>query len=160
MSSYPTRRRQRLRDYPYAMPGFYFVTLCIQDRLPLLGRVTSSEMHASAAGDMVKRRFEEACDQDAHVHLDALVVMPDHLHAVVWLDGEGRPLSALVQAFKARTTADYVLGVRSWGWAAFRGRLWQKGFYDRVIRGDEELAAIRDYVMQNPRRWGLNEEAE
>ena len=94
------------------------------------------------------------------VDLDALVVMPDHLHAVVSLDGEGRPLSAVVQAIKARTAADYVVGVRSWGWPTFRGRLWQKGFYDRVIRDEEELAAIRMYIAQIPRRWGLREEAE
>jgi REP element-mobilizing transposase RayT len=158
MGSYPTRRQQRLPGYNYSSAGCYFVTLCIQDRLPLLGRVVSGAMHLSPAGDLVQRRCEEIPQRYPDLHLDTQMVMPDHLHAIVSLSAEGRSLSTVVHWIKSRTTADYAVGVRGAGWAPFRGRLWQQGFHDRIIRDDQELNAIREYVMQNPARWGLKEQ--
>ena len=61
--------------------------------------------------------------------------------------------------FKAQSTARYAQGVREQGWRRFAGRLWQRGFYDRVIRTDEELNATREYLPTNPVRWMLRREA-
>jgi REP element-mobilizing transposase RayT len=87
--------------------------------------------------------------------LDTLVVMPDHLHAILSLTRELLSLSDVIHHLKSRTTAQYAIGVRSSNWPPFHGKLWQQGFYDRVIRDDRELAAIRAYVVQNPLRWSL-----
>jgi putative transposase len=152
MSSYPTRRHQRLREYAYTSQGSYFVTICTENRLPLLGRIEGGEMRLSPAGDMVRRLCEEMISRHAEVDLDTLVVMPDHLHMVVSLLSGGPSLSALIQGLKSRTTVEYGRGVVALGWPAFKGRLWQKGFYDRVIRDDAELEAVRRYVLQNAMR--------
>jgi putative transposase len=155
MSSYPKRRHQRLREYAYSTPGFYFVTLCVQDRRPLLGRISDGVMLLSPAGEMVKGVCEELPQRYAGVEVDTLMVMPDHLHVILVLTDEGTSLSKLIQGIKSGTTPIYAREVASSGWPAFKGRLWQKGFYDRVIRDDEELAAARQYVMQNAMRWWL-----
>jgi REP element-mobilizing transposase RayT len=126
--------------------------------LPLLGRVVSGAMHRSPAGELVQRRCEEIPQRYPDLTLDTLMVMPDHLHVIVSLSAEGRSLSTVVHWIKSRTTADYALGVKGSGWTPFRGRLWQQGFHDRIIRDDQELNAIREYVMQNPARWGLKEQ--
>ena len=157
--TYPSRRRQRLASYDYSGPGCYFVTLCIQDRLPLLGRVVSGQMHPFPAGEHICRSWEEIPDRYPGVELDTLLVMPDHLHALLSLGGEQRAsLSEIIHHLKSRTTAQYALGVRQKGWAPFPGTLWQRGFYDRVIRDDEESTRVRTYILQNPVRWSLARE--
>jgi REP element-mobilizing transposase RayT len=158
MSSYPSRRRQRLASYDYSAPGFYFVTLCIQDRLPLLGKVVCGQMHRSPAGKMVAAVWGEIPDRSPGVELDTLIVMPDHLHAIVSLSGGTYSLSEIVHHLKSRTTAQYALGVRQHGWPPFPGTLWQRGFFDRVIRDEEELNRLREYILQNPMRWSLARE--
>jgi REP element-mobilizing transposase RayT len=84
--------------------------------------------------------------------------MPDHLHGILWLDepATSLPLSVVIQRWKTFTTRQYADGVRHHGWRPFRGQLWQQSFHDRVIRGDEELAAMRAYIADNPRRWLLS----
>jgi REP element-mobilizing transposase RayT len=158
MSSYPTRRHHRLSSYDYSTTGFYFVTLCIQDRLPLLGIVASGEMIHSSGGALVSESCEKICDRSPGILLDTLMIMPDHLHAILSLTGELRSLSEVIHHLKSRTTAQYARGVRCSNWPPFHGKLWQQGFYDRVIRDDRELAAIRAYVGQNPLRWSLKEQ--
>jgi REP element-mobilizing transposase RayT len=83
------------------------------------------------------------------VRLDRFVVMPNHVHAIVWLDsraGQAPPLHRLVGGFKAAASR-----------AAGRP-LWQRSFHDRVIRDDAELEALRRYVAENPLRWALDRE--
>jgi putative transposase len=157
MSSYPTRRHSRLSGYDYTTTGFYFVTLCIQDRLPLLGTVASGEMMHSPAGALIRELCEEIPHRSPGILLDTLMVMPDHLHAILSLSGDKLSLSEVIHHLKSRTTAQYVCGVRGSSWQPFHQTLRQKGFYDRVIRDDRELTAIREYVVQNPLRWSLKE---
>ncbi len=88
-SSYPTRRSTRLRDYDYSQPGAYFVTLCIEQRLPLLGKVVDGEVALSPAGEMVATVWQNLAVYYG-VGIDAFVVMPNHLHGIVVLTaGEG-----------------------------------------------------------------------
>jgi putative transposase len=153
--TYPVRRNLRLVDYDYSSSGFYFVTLCIRDRLALLGRVVSDQRRLSPAGEQVSQIWEEIPLRYPGVDLDNLIVMPDHLHAILSLPGQTLSLSEIVHHFKARSTARYALGVNQEQWPPFPGTLWQRGFYDRVIRREDELARTREYMLQNPLRWSL-----
>ena len=87
MTSYPSRRTPRLRDYDYSQAGAYSLTLCTELRLPLLGQITNGEMHLSAAGTMVATVWS-TLDQYYPVGVDAFVVMPNHVHGILVL-GEG-----------------------------------------------------------------------
>jgi putative transposase len=82
------------------------------------------------------------------VGLDAFVVMPNHVHGIVWLPGAGHapPLPVVIGSFKSAVS-------RLEG-----GPLWQRSFYDRVIRSDIELRALRQYVTDNLLRWALDRE--
>lgn len=77
------------------------------------------------------------------VALDAFVVMPNHIHGILWLSraGHAPPLHRVVGSFKSAAS-------RATGHS-----LWQRSFYDRVVRNDEELRALREYVEENPLRW-------
>jgi REP element-mobilizing transposase RayT len=117
--------------------------------------MVGDQMLPSPAGRLVAQLWEEIATATPHVSLDTIQLMPDHLHAILCLSGDTVSLSQLVHRFKAVSTAQYADGVHQADWPPFPGRLWQRGFYDRVIRREEELARTRDYILQNPLRWSL-----
>ena len=170
------RSRLRLAGYDYSQGGAYFVTICTQDRAPLFGEVVRGEMVLNEAGRSMVESWQELGDRFLRVDLDAFVVMPDHLHGVVVLQWRwetkaiSRPegtraslltgpthqtLGEIVGAFKSITTVHYARGVRCEGWMPFRKRLWQRGFYDRVLRDERELSDVRRYIDNNPRTYDL-----
>ena len=67
-------------------------------------------------------------------------------------------LGRLVQAFKSVTTHEYTVGVKKQGWAPFPGRLWQRNYYEHIVRGEDDLRRIRQYIADNPQRWPLDAE--
>ena len=67
-------------------------------------------------------------------------------------------LSNIVGAFKSITTGEYIRGVKTSGWPAFQGRLWQRNFYDHVVRNEEDLHRVRQYILENPLKWALDSE--
>ena len=64
----------------------------------------------------------------------------------------------MVGAFKSLTTVEYVRGVRGRGWTPFRGRLWQRNYYEHIVRGDKSLEKIEQYILDNPANWYLDKE--
>ncbi len=144
----PRRRRNSLRlaSHDYREVGAYFVTVCTAGRTCLFGHVADDCMILNAAGRGVQRCWLAIPTHCRGVDLDAYVVMPNHVHGIVWL-GRARhasPLRVVVGSFKAAVS-------RTLG-----RRVWQRSFHDRVIRNDEELDALRRYVEENPLRWELD----
>lgn len=178
------RRSLRLKGYDYAQAGAYFVTLCTQDRACLLGSMVDEEVRLSDAGSMVQAVWDELPDHYAGIETDAFVVMPNHIHGIITINGRGEPrvrpddchqpdsgdhkdrpygtmagsLGRIIQAFKSTTTHGYVIGVRQRGWEPFHGRLWQRNYHDHVIRNERELDKIREYIATNPLKWALDRE--
>ncbi|HZF33660.1 MAG TPA: transposase [Candidatus Angelobacter sp.] len=159
------RRSIRLREYDYAQPGGYFVTICTHDHKCLFGEVVDSEMHLNELGEIVATEWLQTAEIRSEIALDAFVVMPNHVHAVVFITkdlpspskdvlprarrGTGpRSLSALVAGFKAATTRRANSIQRK-----PIDPLWQRNYYEHVIRNDQDLDRIRRYVTDNPARW-------
>lgn len=94
--------------------------------------------------------------------LDAMVVMPNHRHAVIHLGTDPvvartPDLSDVMRWFMIRTTHDYTLGVRAEGWPTFPGKLWQGGVYDHIFRSGSELDKVRAYIDSNSGEWSDDE---
>lgn len=68
----------------------------------------------------------------------------------------GSPLPRVVQWFKTMTTNEYIRGVKQWNWTAFSGKLWQRNYYEHIIRNETSLLEIRAYVKNNPMQWELD----
>jgi REP element-mobilizing transposase RayT len=152
------RRSLRLRDFDYAAPGAYFVTTTINERAALLGSLNESTggVELNDAGKMVERWWLKLPQKFESVTLDAHAIMPVHCHGIVLLecsDDEPRTsrasLSKVIQWFKTMTTAEYFRGVQNQSWRLVNGRIWQRGFYDHVIRTEQDLFDIRAYVEGN-----------
>lgn len=218
------RRSIRLPHHDYAQPGWYFVTICVQDRACLLGEVAADTVRLPEAGRIVARQWQNLPRHFPHVHPDAFVVMPNHVHAIIGIaehpgaehprtagpnrggepdgatepDGVGAPLVGalpeaeptrdragprpapttgnqtsrrgnqtarhdapyalgdVVGSFKSLTTNAYIRGVKAQGWPPFDRRLWQRNYWERIVRTDRELANVRRYIADNPLRWHLD----
>ncbi len=153
------RRSIRLKGYDYASLGAYFVTLCIQDRMNLLGVMEGAQVILGPQGEMIQRAWKAIPEHYPAVGVDTFVVMPNHLHGIILLRGAEHPgdnvtsLGDVIKRFKSVTTRMYVTGVAELGWNPFNGRLWQRNYYEHIIRTEEELGTIRKYIHNNPAQW-------
>jgi REP-associated tyrosine transposase len=163
------RRSPRLSDYDYSQEGAYFVTVCVQGRLCLFGEVVDGNMRFNPAGQMIGKWWGELERKFPSVKIDEyFVVMPNHFHGIIFMpelsspaaEGghAGPPLQRIVQWFKTMTTNEYIHGVKEHGWPQFQRSLWQRSFYDQVIRDESSLNRIREYISTNPLRWDLDRE--
>lgn len=130
------------------MRGAYFVTVCTLGKACLFGRVREGTVTLSRLGRLVQDEWRRIPMRWPHVELDDFVVMPNHLHGIVWLvrAGQAPPLHRVVGAFKAGTSR------------LARRRLWQRSFHDRIIRDEDELRAKRQYIADNPVKWATDPE--
>ncbi len=173
------RRTLRLTGYDYSQTGAYFVTVCTHERCCLFGDIVDEEMQLNDAGAMIEMLWSEIPEHYPGVEIDVYQVMPNHLHAIVLLVGTGiepgteeerttpRPsvpssgllsLANVVQYFKTLTTSRYIHGVRESGWRPFPGTMWQRSYYEHVIRNDEDMHRIRAYITGNPASWAMDNE--
>ena len=173
------RKSTRLKSYDYSLPGAYFVTIVTQDRLCLFGHVVGGVVGLTQAGVMVQHTWEELSNRFQSICFDAFVVMPNHIHGIVIaqkpvgapLVGARPPdskqmsedrdvtkiatprLGDVVGAYKSITTIKYVRGVEAHGWRRFPRRLWQRNYFERVIRDEQEMTRAREYIVNNPKGW-------
>ena len=163
------RKSPRLSGYDYSQGEAYFVTVCVQGRQDLWGEIIQGEMRLNQPGFAVERWWKELERKFPSIKIDEYyVVMPNHFHGIVFLTSSpspvvqgghtGPPLQKIVQWFKTMTTNNYIHGVKEHGWQPFKGVLWQRSFYEQVIRNDEALNRIREYIQTNPQRWDLDGE--
>jgi len=161
----------RLQGHDYADPGWYFVTICTRDHACVLGQVIAGQLNLTPAGLIAQQCLHHICGITSHVTLDAQVIMPNHVHAIIVLEPratEGsvtspcrasapppdmsvispRPgsLAALVRSYKAAVT-------RRCANRGFGDLLWQGRYYDHIIRNDDELNRIRAYMANNVVQW-------
>jgi REP element-mobilizing transposase RayT len=148
------RRSIRLKDYDYGTPGFYFVTICTHNRECTLGRIDSGGVELNWLGRIVQSEWANLSSRFPAVTLDSIVVMPNHVHMILTIvDPVGaqfiapRPdLGEIVRSIKAVTTRL----IRAQGSTGFR---WQRNYYEHVVRNEQELNAIRQYILDNPLSW-------
>ena len=157
------------------------MSVCSQNRECLFGEVTGGEMRLNEAGRMVQTVWDELSDHYPGVQTDAFIIMPNHIHAIIVLidvgagprtcphqrDNEGQPqgvaptmplsLPDVVHRFKLMTTTRYRQGVTRYGWSPFNKKLWQRNYYEHIIRDENDLMQIRQYIEENPAKWEEDE---
>jgi REP element-mobilizing transposase RayT len=152
----------RLKAWDYSRAGGYFVTICVKDRDCCLGGINNNEVSLSPFGGIVSRCWEEIPSHFSSVSLDEFVVMPNHVHGIIVINGRDgacpvstkkQPsLSVIVGAFKSAVTRKIHSEMPA---SAF---IWQERFFDHVIRNDVDLDRVREYIHNNPLQWALDEE--
>ncbi len=159
------------------------MTICIQDRKCLLGEVEGGEMVLNDAGRMVDKWYNAIPDKYDVIETDTYVIMPNHIHAIIINRGvgadprvcpenigehrgsqirnegehTGSPLHCVVQWFKTMTTNEYIRGVKREQWQEFRQRLWQRNYYEHIIRNEDDYYNTKAYIIANPKNWGQDQ---
>ena len=153
----PRRKPTRLPAFDYQSTGPYFVTICTQHREHRFGAIFADEMHTSPAGQMVADIWTVVPDQFPTVVLDHFVVMPNHVHGLLWFEADNRflhpALGDVVGWFKTVTTNRYITGVRDAGWPPYDRHLWQRSYHEHIVRNDADMERIRTYIANNPANW-------
>ena len=178
------RRSIRLKGYDYSQPGFYFVTICSQNRDCLFGKIENGKMILNDAGIMVVKEWLKIPDRFQNTRLHEYILMPNHFHAILEIVGatlvvaetqgiapenikvqieQGQPqgiapnkqkkLGDILGAFQSITTVQYIRGVKSNNWQPFKGKLWQRNYYEHIIRNEKSLQRIANYIKKNPQSW-------
>jgi REP element-mobilizing transposase RayT len=172
------RRSIRLKGYDYSSRGAYFVTLVTHQRREIFGQIVDGDIRMSSLGQIVKNEWMRSNNVRREIRLneDEFVVMPNHIHGIVWIvdpvgadnvvdnvGGAGRgvchtpqrtpvpkrmpkSLSSFIAGFKAAVTsrAGKEFNIHS---------IWQRNYYEHIIRNDRELMNIWQYIDNNPVRW-------
>jgi putative transposase len=188
------RRSIRLKGFDYTRPGAYFVTMVSYRRVCLFGEVVDGQARLNDLGKIVDRCWKNISRHFPEVELDVYVIMPNHLHGIIWIGDRGMgeaskdaeqeishplaiaqsrsaspinadaspqppngtqsgSLNAIVQNFKSVSTrkANQFLGSPG-------GKIWQRDYYERIVRSERELNAIRRYIENNPTQWESDRE--
>ena len=161
------RRSIRFDRWDYRNEGAYFITICTYNRIPLFGEIADREMRLNRLGRAVEEEWLRSAEIRAEIELDAFVVMPNHIHGVVWIanvEAQGlaplRPDIVRPFAVMPRSLGSMIRGFKSGAKIhinRLRGTLgasvWQRNYYERALRDERELAAARQYVLNNPLKW-------
>jgi putative transposase len=164
------RKSVRMKDFDYSQAGAYFVTICTQNKECLFGEIVKGEMVLNDAGRIVQTTWDELPTRYTNVTLDTYAIMPNHFHGIIILNPEpvgarsSRPnndgrenraptLGKIIAYFKYQTTKQINMA-RNTG----TQKLWQRNYYEHVIRNDSDLNQIREYISQNALKWELDEE--
>ena len=156
------RRSIRLKNYDYSSNGIYFITICTQDRAMLFGEIVGADsisalMVLNDAGKMIDALYQETMQQFHGVVSAKHIVMPNHIHGIIAIDRadmESAPtLSAIIQSFKRNTTIKYINAVKEGLFPPFNKRVWQRNYFERIIRNEPEHQAKWQYIDENPATW-------
>ena len=155
------RKSPRLKDYDYQEPGAYFVTVCVSPRRNLFWKTpikipdfSIPTGYLNENGNIVAACLEQLINHRQVIHLLNFVIMPDHVHILLEHDGDGNGISInnLVGEFKR--LASLRLRKRMKG-----EKIWQRSFFDRIVRNDREYQRIDDYIEANPVNWEEDQES-
>jgi putative transposase len=179
--SSPHHRSIRLPGYDYSQAGAYFVTIVAQDRRCLFGSVKDGEMELNSVGKMVEKVWLEIPEHFDGVNVGIFIVMPNHIHGIIEIDNEnrlsgvearhavplpqnidnfeafGKPvcgsIPTIIRSFKSEVTKRYHEMTNT-----KNTRLWQRNYYEHVIRNEMDYQTIYDYILTNPLNWEKDEE--
>lgn len=175
-----TRKKIRLKNYDYSKPGCYFVTICSKNNGDIFGHIVNDKIILNKYGKIVKKIWTEIPEHFQHVELDEYIIMPDHIHGIIknvcrgliyqtrvnsdminhapttdWIlmKKKGITLGEIIRHFKAKATKQMrnLKGDNTF-------KIWQRSFYEHIIRNEESLNKIREYIKTNPATWAYDEE--
>lgn len=174
----------RLQKYDYCQSGFYFITICMHNRFCLFGAIDNDTMRYSKQGEIAVACWSAIPDHFSHIELDEFIVMPNHVHGILRIvDGGdaaswgmtrggtacrarttmaqfeefGVPVSGsiptVIRSFKSAVTK----GVNDMSQLSAKCVVWQRNYWEHLIRDEPELHRIRQYIRNNPKHWATDQ---
>ncbi|MFH0975799.1 MAG: transposase [Spirochaetota bacterium] len=171
---YVNRQSMRLNGYDYSRPGVYFVTISVQDRECLFGIIENRKVVLNKYGKIAYSEWIKTEQIRNEIKLDEFVIMPNHIHGIIIIyntdtipvGANGRSplrnnsriqmkpksISSFIAGYKSSVTKQINIMRKTPG-----NPVWQRNYYDHIIRSEGELNSIRQYIIDNPVNWGSDE---
>ncbi len=151
----PKRKIIRLKDYDYSQDGLYFVTICAKDKMNLFGAINKNQelenavVNLSDIGKIAEKHLIKLQTRYSFIKIHSYIIMPNHIHTIIEVLNETdkkEELSRIIQAYKSLVSKECreVLGIY---------KLFQRSYYDHIIKNEKELEKTVFYIIQNPGRW-------
>ena len=159
----PKRKSTRLKGFDYSTEGAYFVTICVNDRKPILSEVIKTAVGEGLAppeysvklkpcGEAVKEQLQHIENRFSSVSVEDYVIMPDHIHVIIFLHGKAGgaspspTLNDVICAFKSLTSREckQKYGIE---------KIFQRSYAEHIVRNIEDYETRRKYICENPLRW-------
>ncbi len=175
--SYHNRNSIRIPRYDYSQAGYYYITICTEKHEDLFGVIENSQIILSDLGIIVKECWEDIPNHFPNISLDQWIIMPNHLHGILVISSKDaltpvgvqdleplqsgdcsyhrfqhiskQSIGAIVQSFKGTVT-------REWHKENPDQNIWQRNYWERVVRNEKELLAFREYIQNNVLSWELD----
>lgn len=160
MKVLPSRKQARLKDFDYCTTGAYFVTICTQNKAWIF------ELEQNFVGNdlcvvpplqnqIIHKWIKQIETKFDNIKIDKYVIMPNHIHLILVITERhaGRSLPDIMQYFKTMTTNEFIQNVKNGLLMPFDKKLWQKSYYDHIIRDEQDYQKIWKYIDENPLKW-------
>lgn len=169
------RRSIRLKEFDYSQPGWYYVTICTQNKKCLFGAILKSKMVLNEYGKIVEEEWLKTKEIRKNIDLDYYCVMPNHLHGIIIIENKivgansnsplqynyenkkklispSQTIGAIVRGFKGAVTKQ-INGLRN----TPGNVVWQRNYFEHILRKENDLYNTRNYIQNNPLKWELDE---
>ena len=138
----PVRKRIRLQGYDYSEGNMYFITICVKDRLEMLGEIIEDDIKLTKEGNIVKQNINKIEQIYKNTIIDEYVIMPNHIHILLLINYKSSvTISKIIKHFKTNITREIEYSI------------WQKSFYEHIIRNEKEYLKIKEYIKNNVINW-------
>ena len=160
----------RLKNWDYGSPGMYFVTICTKNQICYFGDIKTSlnenihgdpHLAPTNIGKIAHDYWTEIPKHFPFVELDEFKIMPNHMHGILLIDNpdhtgwehnkfgpQSKNLGSIIRGYKS--------GVKGYATTNKIDFCWQAKYYDRIIRTEQDLYIVRDYIRNNPMNWHLD----
>jgi len=138
----PIRKIIRLQDYDYSEENVYFITICVKDRLELLGKIIQDNIKLTTEGKIVNQNITKIEEIYKNVVIDDYVIMPNHIHILLLIKYKSNAtISKIIKHFKTNVTREIKYSIL------------QKSFYEHIVRNKKEYFKIKEYIKYNVINW-------
>lgn len=157
----------RLKEYDYSQPGEYFVTICTKNHECMFGSIENGKMDLNERGRIVDGCWKGIPEHFSHVGLDEYIIMPNHVHGIIIINeiDMNRSRGEVTSPLRKQTLGNIAAYFKYQSTKLINeshdtpgAKVWQRNYYDRIIRGEKELQNIQDYIANNVLTWAFETE--
>ena len=138
----PVRKKIRLQDYDYSEENMYFITICVKNRLQILGKIIEDNIKLIKQGNVVKQNINKLEQIYKNIIIDEYIIMPNHIHILILVNyKDSATISKIIKHLKTNISREIEYSV------------WQKSFYEHIIRNEKEYLKTKEYIKSNVINW-------
>jgi REP element-mobilizing transposase RayT len=162
-NKFPQRKSIRLKDYDYSQQGMYFITICTYDKKQLFGRIKKEKMILNKYGYIAKTEIRNTILIRNNLHINSYIIMPNHIHMIIEIEcGRARETEKMSIHEKSKMIIPQIIQqfkmiiskrIKQYN---INHSIWQRNYYEHIIRNEKELYAIQEYINNNPLKWEVD----